>query len=70
MNPLLERRAFCVCGGSIEIVSDTHELVDGLIDVFWQAHVTNGHGPASSAAARLARQRKVIEWNREWGART
>lgn len=66
---MIERTAYCLCGARAEIEVDESDayLAEGLIDIFWAAHVTAGHGPAGQTVARLARQRAAREYAESWG---
>lgn len=65
---LAEGRAYCVCGGWLEVDTPDPELAEGMVGIFWAAHSTAGHAPASATVPRLIRRRREREAAEAWGA--
>lgn len=50
----------CTCGSSIKLTAASQKALDGVMALWWREHQGDGHGPATAAQARKARDHGTV----------
>lgn len=51
------KMTYCLCGSTIKLTTVSQMTLDGVMFLWWREHQGDGHGPATAAQARRARDR-------------
>lgn len=54
------KQACCQCGSTIKLTATSQKALDGAMAIWWGGHQGEGHGPATSAEARRARDKSFV----------